>query len=327
MPKDGSTEYWKQQLDRELETRRRRKEEHFYDYESDDSEYAEPAGWTACQLLFVLLTCVLALFLLVQTGCNLVRTVSAVRDVQTAEELPETEESSVGLGEMLTGTKGASDLTDEEKLEVINANPAEYPAELRALVQKNPETLDYVYQYPMLKDVEQEIDLTEEAEALKVPLLMQWDTRWGYASYGSGMIGYTGCGPTCLSMVAIYLTGNAKYTPALIASYAEEKGYYTIGSGTAWSLMSDGCTAFGVRAHDLGVNETDMITRLREGSPIICSVGPGDFTDNGHYLVITGYNENGFTVNDPNSRVRSSMTWSYARLSAQINTLWYYTAD
>lgn len=327
MPRNDSTEYWKQQLDRELEVRRRRKEEHFYDYERDEPEYEEPAGWNAYQLLFLLLSCFLALILVIQTGRNVAGIVSAAREAGAAEELPPAEESGVGLGELLSDTKNSADLTDEEKLAAINDNPSLYPAELRELVQKNPETLDYVYQYPVLKDVEREIDLSEEAGESGVPLLLQWDTRWGYLSYGSGMIGYTGCGPTCLSMVAIHLTGNEKYTPALIASYAEEKGYYTIGSGTAWSLMSDGCTAFGVRAHDLGVNETDMIARLREGSPIICSVGPGDFTDSGHYIVITGYNDNGFTVNDPNSRVRSSMTWSYARLSAQINTLWYYTAD
>ena len=94
-----------------------------------------------------------------------------------------------------TGTDGAQ--TDEEKLAYIQSETTKYPQALRELVQKNPETLDFVYDYPINSTLTPEIDLSAEASGGTVPLLLQWDERWGYRSYGSGLIGYTGCGPTC----------------------------------------------------------------------------------------------------------------------------------
>ena len=53
---------------------------------------------------------------------------------------------------------------------------------------------------------------------------------------------------------------------------------------------------------------------------------PGDFTTKGHFIVIVGAEE-GFRVNDPNSRIRSNQLWSYERLSTQIGNLWAFYAD
>lgn len=77
----------------------------------------------------------------------------------------------------------------------------DWPTELIELLKKNPETEDFVLNYPLLKDTYQDIDLSEYADTDEVPLFMQWDKRWGYTSYGEDMIAISGCGPTCLSMV------------------------------------------------------------------------------------------------------------------------------
>lgn len=47
----------------------------------------------------------------------------------------------------------------------------------------------------------------------EIPYLTQYDERWGYHSYGSSVIGITGCGPTCLAMAAAGLTGNTSWQP------------------------------------------------------------------------------------------------------------------
>jgi len=65
-----------------------------------------------------------------------------------------------------------------------------------------------------------------------------------------------------------------------------------------------------------------MKNALDAGEPIIVVVGPGDFTFSGHFMVITGYNENGFTINDPNSTKNSMLTWDFERLSKQIQNMW-----
>ena len=123
-----------------------------------------------------------------------------------------------------------------------------YSEDLIALALKNSEAIDYVVDYPSKKDKRPAIDLSSEAAQNTVPLLLQWDERWGYQEYGSGLIGWTGCGPTCMSMLALYLTGNETWDPASVAHWAEENGYYAEGSGTSWTFMSEGSAHFGLRA-------------------------------------------------------------------------------
>lgn len=201
-----------------------------------------------------------------------------------------------------------------------------YPEALIALVIKNQETVDFVADYPEKGHLHPSIDLSKEASSTEIPLLLQWDERWGYVEYGSGMIGWTGCGPTCMSMLALYFTGNEIYDPATVAQWAEENGYYAAGSGTSWTFMSEGCAHFGLRAEELPLVEQYMVNAIEEGRPIICAMAPGDFTTTGHYIILTDYDEEkGFSVNDPNSPIRSSQYWTYETLEGQISNLWAFS--
>ena len=200
-----------------------------------------------------------------------------------------------------------------------------YSEDLIALALKNSEAIDYVVDYPSKKDKRPAIDLSSEAAQNTVPLLLQWDERWGYQEYGSGLIGWTGCGPTCMSMLALYLTGNETWDPASVAHWAEENGYYAEGSGTSWTFMSEGSAHFGLCAEELPLVKQYMINAVEEGRPVVCAMAPGDFTTTGHYIILTGYDENGFTVNDPNSPMRSSQHWSYETLEGQISNLWAFS--
>ncbi len=56
---------------------------------------------------------------------------------------------------------------------------------------------------------------------------MQWDERWGYAPYGTSIVAASGCGPTCMAMVAAGLNQDASITPAKVAAYGTEHGYGT----------------------------------------------------------------------------------------------------
>ena len=146
-------------------------------------------------------------------------------------------------------------------------------------------------------------DLTQDYTPGEIPHLLQWDVRWGYYPYGGSqaeeMMGLSGCGPTALSMVVIGLTGDTSCNPAVVAQYASEAGYVTESDGTAWALMSEGCAHFGLTAQDVALWETTMIEAL-ESSPLICALGPGDFTEVGHFIVIAGYENGAFRVLDPN---------------------------
>ncbi len=219
-------------------------------------------------------------------------------------------------------TAPQAQLTFAEKLQIIEETPEVYPDSLVQLVSKYEQTIDYVYYYPEYKDQSWEIDLSAEAASGQVPLLLQWDRRWGYSPYGTGMIGYTGCGPTSLSMVALYLLGDAKWSPLEMSKFAVENGYCSPGHGSTWTLISEGSTALGLHAAEISLSETRMKRELDQGHPIIVVVGPGDFTTSGHFMVLTGYDDTGFFLNDPNSRENSGRTWSFSVLSPQIKNLW-----
>ena len=212
-------------------------------------------------------------------------------------------------------------LSQADKLRVIGSSP-DYPADLVGLAERNAETVDFVYDYPANRGLTQTIDLTREAASGTVPLLMQWDERWGYEAYGDSLIALSGCGPVCLSMAAIYLREDAVWTPPAVCRFAEENGYRVENSGTSWTLISEGSAALGLRARELPLSEDAIRQALDAGSAVIAVVGPGDFTRDGHFLVLTGCDADGLRLNDPNSRANSEKTWSYDVLSPQIRNLW-----
>ncbi len=201
------------------------------------------------------------------------------------------------------------------------------PERLLQLVINNEETISVVAGYPSREEEPTEADLSGELNREKVPLFLQWDPRWGFEEYGDGMICYTGCGPTCLAMVAFQLLQDTSVTPKTVADFADRAGYYTDGVGSAWTLMGKGCEHFGLTAEEISVSERKMEDRLAQGKPLICAVGKGDFTQSGHFIVLTGYENGSFTVNDPNSKVRSAQTWTFQQLSGQLRNIWAMSVD
>lgn len=202
---------------------------------------------------------------------------------------------------------------------------AEYPDSLKKLAQHNPETIDFVKHYPQKKDQQGKIDVSDDLDG-GIPQFFQWDERWGYRQYGGDYMAVNGCGPTCLSMVWCGLTGKSKWNPYQLARKAETEGYYVKGAGTAWDLMTKGAADLGLQVENLDLNEGHILGRLERGNPIICVVGPGDFTTQGHFLVLTGVDRSGkIILNDPNSPKRSNKKWELDRLMSQIRNLWAYS--
>lgn len=201
-------------------------------------------------------------------------------------------------------------------------NSTQYPKQLQELALKNEEALEFVYDYPTEHVKEHTIDLTEEASMDSVPLFVQWDKRWGYEKYSGNFFAASGCGPTTLSMVVVYLTHDREASPIAVAKYSKEAGYSVDGSGSSWTLISEGCRHYGVKAKAVALDESRMKAELDEGHPIVVNVGPGDFTDTGHFMVITGYDDEGFSINDPNSIEKSGKRWLFKNISSQIRAVW-----
>lgn len=212
--------------------------------------------------------------------------------------------------------------TNDKVRKILNYSE-QYPEEILEMLAHNEETADFVLDYPEKNESEPEKSIGEISRG-EIPKLLQWDERWGYAEYGESIIAVNGCGPTALSMVAAGLTGDSSITPYKIARYADKNGYYVEGTGTSWSLMTEGCLQFGVQSRELVLDQNIIFSELKNGNPIICSMRPGDFTTTGHFIVLVGTKDGKIQVNDPNSKERSRL-WDYDTLEHQINNLWVFT--
>ncbi|MGO5053489.1 C39 family peptidase [Lachnospiraceae bacterium LCP25S3_G4] len=196
------------------------------------------------------------------------------------------------------------------------------PIELQKLFKENKEARDFVIHYSEKeKYLGKEINLASDIKKGEVPLLFQWDKRWGYDLYGDDMIAIAGCGPTCMTMVYLYCTGDYKMNPRKMSKYAYENGYYSE-EGTDWNFWTDGVNGLGLTGETIPLDEYRIKESIEEGKLVVCSMGPGDFTTQGHFILIRGYRDNGFLVNDPNSKDRSDKIWNYETLCPQIVNLW-----
>ncbi len=204
----------------------------------------------------------------------------------------------------------------------IYQNSSDYPEIMLTALANNPEMADFVAGYPD-NDGSVTGGISEQEKEQSFPLFLQWDSRWGYQDYGGENIGLAGCGPTCLSMVMYYLTRDESFTPDRIAEYSMKHGYYVEGTGTAWALLTDFPTAYGVRVEELGAAEDALKAKLDDGGVLICAMRKGDFTLTGHFIVIYGYEDGKFLVNDPNCAARSR-GWFFAQISGQIKNIWAY---
>lgn len=211
----------------------------------------------------------------------------------------------------------------DSRINTIISNYNDYPEDLVDMLSRNIDMLDFVLKYQEKKGNIYSDNVGKVTKGT-IPLLLQWDERWGYVNYGDNIIAVNGCGPTALSMVITGLTGDNTITPYTISKFSIEHGFYIDGTGTSWNLMTGINGYFGIRSNELSLDKNIIFNNLRNGNPIICSMRSGDFTTTGHFIVLTGIEDGKIKVNDPNSKVRSSLLWDYDRIAPQIKNLWTF---
>lgn len=224
--------------------------------------------------------------------------------------------------------------TEHPDLYTLIVNRDQYPDWLVEYVLGHEEAIDWVIGYPKaMKQNASEIDgialesvnLSDYKAQNGIPLFYQWDARWGYASYGNGCIAVDGCGVTALSMVLSGFFQDGSYTPKRIADFSSERGYFSKEEGTFWELMESGARELGLDVGKVHFSASAIQKELSEGRTIIASMGPGDFTQQGHFIVFSGLSEDGrIIVNDPNSRINSQQLWDARDLLDQTKAMWSY---
>lgn len=218
------------------------------------------------------------------------------------------------------------DYVDEyPKVKIILADRSSYPDEIVSMLFNNMETIDFVLDYPECHNIDYDIEVDEPQDG-QIIHYMQWDKRWGYKAYGDSIIAVGGCGPTSLAMVATSLLKDTMYTPDYIAKFSEENGY-RISVGTDWRLMSEGAAILGLQSQTVNLDEVPLKNELESGHPVICSMGPGDFTRQGHFIVMTDYSDGLITINDPFSYSNSEKKWKFDDIKSQIKNMWAFTVE
>ncbi len=211
----------------------------------------------------------------------------------------------------------------DERYAQIVENAEKYPEKLLINLANNPEMIAFVADYKGNTRDYDKAELTEKELQEEYPLFLQWDKRWGCLAYGDDSnVAISGCGPTTLAMAVVALTGNKDATPAAVAKFAMQEGYYMSGTGTMWSLMTEGAAAYDVHSEQINISQIEIKQHLDQGDIVICSVRQGDFTTGGHFILLYDYDDEGFSINDPFSLYRSGQKWDYGKIRSQIKAVW-----
>lgn len=158
-----------------------------------------------------------------------------------------------------------------------------------------------------------------------MPSLYQKDPQWKGHLYAGNEFGESGCGPICLAMVNVFLTGDTHTSPTDIADRATAGGYAST-EGTSWAFMVEGAALLGLQGREIPITESAVRASLSQGNPIICIMGAGDFTTTGHFIVLCGIDAEGnVEVRDSNSPDRTAKRWQFDDLQGQCLGAWTYS--
>ena len=220
-----------------------------------------------------------------------------------------------------------SELPVDELVEYLRNK--EVPEELIGFMEEYPEAREFVTDYLYQPETPPSKDISGEVVKGQFPHFLQWDKRWGYELYGGSYFAVAGCGPTAMSVVYSGLTGKTDMNPYAMSQWAEEQGYYIVGEGTSWEMMWSGAADLGLYAWEVDFDESTIAATLQNGFPIIAAMSPGgDFTSFGHFIVLTGIDDEGnVSIRDSNSIERTERTWTLDELLWQTAAMWAYNYD
>ncbi len=140
----------------------------------------------------------------------------------------------------------------------------------------------------------------------------QHDSRWAdYLWGGQDPLTSYGCGPTALAMVVNSFTEH-NVTPVDMASWSKEHGYYSPGHGSCHNLVPEGLALFGLRVEScqMALTPENLMGALGLDKILVLLMGPGHFTDSGHFILVTGASDDGtLTIVDPQSLENTTKPW------------------
>lgn len=170
--------------------------------------------------------------------------------------------------------------------------------------------------YPELERYQREgLPYAQSVAPGSVPIMYQWDERWGYTPYCGEPLGFTGCGVTVASMATLSLTGNTAWTPAAAARLATALGETDQGTNTTFFTSPGFTSNTGVEGTLLDDGQDAFIDALNNHELVALSVKPATLARGAHWVLAVGVNPDGtVNIHDPNSVANTTRTWDPAEL-------------
>ncbi len=151
----------------------------------------------------------------------------------------------------------------------------------------------------------------------------QTSEAWAEQPYGSDTIGRYGCGPTAMAMVVSTLAEDGM-DPAQMARHCVDRGYWAKKHGSYWSIVPGVAEDFGLICTSLPPEETErdlIVYYLTSGQLLVALMGPGHFTNGGHFIILRGITLDGSVlVADPASPERSLITWDLDLILEELSS-------
>ena len=222
---------------------------------------------------------------------------------------------SAGVSDELVGAFTEA-LDRGEALQWIALHASEYPSEdLPRLALEIPEAIPFVRAYP--ESSKNASAFGESVSRGEVPLLYNWDQRWGAVEYDGSALAVTGSGPTSFSMIYMGLTGKADKTPADMASLATAKGLTGGEAHTTTDFFVMAAKELGLSVEELEASSDNLSDALDSGTFVLVEVRSETLTSQTHWVVVAYENENGSVrVYDPTSPMVSARPWDPATISS-----------
>lgn len=159
-----------------------------------------------------------------------------------------------------------------------------------------------------------ETNQTQESQ-LKVVYYNQAD--YPGEKIGGSTIQAAGCGPTAVAVCYSSLTGKKANVPKM-CDQAYKHGWYYTGQGCSHGVVAGLSKLYGLNCKGLGYSQNAVEKALRAGHPVVALMGPGDFTDSGHFVVLTRMvGKDKVKVADVGSRANTYKTWSLKKVVRQ----------
>lgn len=194
----------------------------------------------------------------------------------------------------------------------------------------NENNFEYAYNYPFMKDNYKNMSFTdEELNGEEIPAIYMKDARWAYEM--NGVVKSQGCVAVSVTMANLYLNHNGNVDPVKVFYYADEMGYSGLG-GINQKNLSEIIEHFGMTAeeHVFSDESGEKVTESElkaavdtEGAAVIAAVEGETFGK--HALIIRGYDENGFYINDPANPEKTAQQWSFEVFENELTRYWIIT--